>query len=404
MTFEIRAGNAADHRALAETVSKALLFAPRDDEGWAQSAPSWEETSTFGAWEGDVCVGTVSQFLVDTTVPGGERLPTGAVSRVGVLPTHRRRGVATALMQRLIEDAAERDLALMSLRASEAVIYERYGFGLAGEFQSCTITAARARPVRAARAGGTFRYVDRGDVLATVQPIYERSLHRRPGMITRPASWWERYFADAIRQGTSSYVVVHTGPDGIADGYVHYDVAWNEDPGQHGGKGEIHEVVAVDDATELALWSFVLAMDLVRTWKCGERPVDDVVRWALHDRRAYEVADVDDEQWLRLVDVDRALGARSWADVRGAVTIEVRDRVLPRNDGTWHVDATGARRTDAAAALRTDVAGLSAAYLGGTPWRTLTLTGRATAVDTAAVATADALFGVRPAPFCGSFF
>ena len=179
--FDIRAGSPADHRAHAETVAKALLFPPRDDEGWVQAAPSWEETSCFGAWDGDTCAGSVSQFFVDTTVPGGVQLPTGAVSRVGVLPTHRRRGLATLLMHRLIDDAVERGLALMSLRASEAVIYERYGFGMAGEFASATVTSSRARPVRGAAIGGSFRFLDREAILATVEPIYARSLHRRPG-------------------------------------------------------------------------------------------------------------------------------------------------------------------------------------------------------------------------------
>ena len=110
--FDIRAGRTADHRVLADVVAKALLFPPRDDEGWEQVAASWVETSCFGAWDGNTCAGSVSQFFVDTTVPGGEQLPTGAVSRVGVLPTHRRRGLATLLMQRLIDDSVERGLAL----------------------------------------------------------------------------------------------------------------------------------------------------------------------------------------------------------------------------------------------------------------------------------------------------
>jgi predicted acetyltransferase len=404
MTFDIRPGSTTDHRALADTVSKALLFPPRDDEGWVQSAPSWEESANFGAWDGAVCVGSVSQYDVDTTVPGGERLPTGAVSRVGVLPTHRRRGVATALMHRLIDDAAERGLALMSLRASEAVIYERYGFGLAGEFQRMTIAAARARPVRGATAGGSFRYLDRAHVLAAVQPIYDRAMHRRAGTVTRPPSWWRRYFADAIKQATSSYVVVHVDEHGVADGYLHYDVAWNKDPGQHGGKGIVHEVIAIDDAIELALWGFVLDMDLVRTWKCAERPVDDLLRWAIHDRRAYAVDDVDDEQWLRLIDVDRALRARSYGPAPAAVTVEVTDPRLAANEGVWRVDSNGASRSDATPQLRAGIAALSAAYLGGTAWRALAATGRVEVYEDGAVERADALFAVRPLPFCGSFF
>jgi predicted acetyltransferase len=402
-SFDIRAGSPADHRVLAETVAKALLFPPRDDEGWESVAASWVETSCFGAWDGDTCAGSVSQFFVDTTVPGGAQLPTGAVSRVGVLPTHRRRGLATLLMHRLIDDSVERGLALMSLRASEALIYERYGFGMAGEFTSVTITSSRARPVRGAAIGGTFRFVARDEILATVEPIYARSLHRRPGIVTRPPSWWQRYFLDALKQGTSSYVVVHEDEHGVADGYAHYDVAWNESPA-HGGTGEIHEVVAVDDATELAVWGFLFDTDLVRTWQCDERAVDDILREAVYDRRAYAVKDVDDEQWIRLIDVDRALRARTYNAASGAVTIAVTDPRVPANDGTWRVDADGAARTDEAAQLRGRIDALSAAYLGGTSWHALAATGRVHATDPAAVALADTLFASRPLPCCGSFF
>jgi predicted acetyltransferase len=401
--FDVRAGGPADHRALAETVAKALLFPPRDDEGWEQAAASWVETSCFGAWDGDTCAGSVSQFFVGTTVPGGAQLPTGAVSRVGVLPTHRRRGVATLLMHRLIDDAVERDLALMSLRASETLIYERYGFGMAGEFTSATITSSRARPVRGAAVGGSFRFLARDQILEVIEPIYARSLHRRPGPITRPASWWRRYFVDALKQGTSSYVVVHEDAHGVADGYAHYDIAWNESP-LHGGRGDVHEVIAVDDAAELALWGFLFDTDLVRTWKCSERPVDDIVREGVHDRRAYAVTDVDDEQWIRLVDVDRSLRARTYNAAAGSVTIAVTDPRIPANDGTWRIDAQGAARTSDAVQLRVEIAALSAAYLGGTSWHVLAATGRVDAHDPTAIATADTLFASRPLPCCGSFF
>jgi predicted acetyltransferase len=403
MTIEIRAAAPAEHRTLSDTVANALLFPPRDDEGWAKNAPSWHEPSSFGAWDGAVCAGNVSQFFVDTTVPGGAGLPTGAVSRVAVLPTYRRRGVATSLMHRLIDDAVERGLVLMSLRASETVIYERYGFGLAGEFVSAAITPARALPIRGAAPGGSFRFIARDEVLATVKPIYTRSLHRRPGLITRAESWWGRYFEDATTPGKSAYVVVHTDDAGVDDGYVSYGVEWAQ-PETEGGRGEVHEVVAVDDAAELALWQYVLSIDLVNRWTCDERPIDDVLRTALHDPRAYRIASVDDEQWVRLVDVERALTARTYAPVTSTVTVAVNDPRVDRNNGTWRIDATGAERVTEPATLRVDIAVLSAAYLGGTSWHALTAAGRVESSDPAAIAIADTLFASRPLPFCGSFF
>ena len=44
---------------------------------------------------------------------------------VGVLPTHRRRGVLTAMMQAQLADARERGDVLAYLWASEATIYGR---------------------------------------------------------------------------------------------------------------------------------------------------------------------------------------------------------------------------------------------------------------------------------------
>ncbi len=54
------------------------------------------------------CVGHVGAYRFDTTVPGGARLPTAGYSRVGVLPTHTRRGLLTQMMQRSLREAHER--------------------------------------------------------------------------------------------------------------------------------------------------------------------------------------------------------------------------------------------------------------------------------------------------------
>jgi predicted acetyltransferase len=403
VTFEVRLAVEHEFRALSDTVASALLFPPRDDAGWEQSKASWAESINYAAWDGERCVGNVSQFVVDTTVPGGATLPTGAVSRVGVLSTHRRRGLATTLMHRLIDDSVERGLALMSLRASEAVIYERYGFGLAGEFVEASIDPIRARPVSGADHGGSFRFVAADELLATLQPIYGRSAHRRPGFITRPDSWWRRYFADALTAGKSAQVVVHRSAAGVDDGYASYATAWRDQEGP-GGKGEIHEVIASSDAAELALWQFLFDVDLVRVWRCEERPVDDVLRSAITDRRAYAVKSVDDEQWLRLIDIDRSLAARTYNAASGSVTIAVTDDRIGSNNATWEIDADGARRTDRRPDLATNISGLSAAYLGGPSWRTLTAVGKVVARSDESIAIADTLFSSHVLPFCGSFF
>ncbi len=96
---------------------RALLTSPPDDERWEKNLASWQDPVSYSAWDGKTCVGHAAHFHTDTTVPGGATLSTGAVTRVGVLATHARRGAGSGLMRALIDDAVERRWPLMSLRA-----------------------------------------------------------------------------------------------------------------------------------------------------------------------------------------------------------------------------------------------------------------------------------------------
>jgi predicted acetyltransferase len=403
VTIDVRVTRPDEYRAAAEAFCIALMTAPPNDEQWERSRPSWDEMPSMSAWDGDGCVGHAGQFLVDTTVPGGVRLPTGAVSRVGVLTSHRRRGVATRLMEALIADADERGLALMSLRASETTIYERYGFGMAGDACEAELIPDRARPIRGATSG-SFRIVDPDDILVTVMPLYERFAHRRPGCITRPASFWRRLFRGAIERSSATFVAVHTGDDGDDDGYVLYETKWVDDGIVEGGVGEVHELIGADDGAELALWSYICDIDLVHRWKLQQRPVDDLVRRAARDQRAYRRQTVADEQWLRIIDVELALAVRSYQPIDGSIVVQVTDPLVPGNDGTWHISSAGAMRTHEPPRLTTGIAGLSMVYLGGPTWSEAAAIGLVEVHDGEALDTADALFASRPLPFCGTFF
>jgi predicted acetyltransferase len=405
MRISIRPTEPHEYRQAATAFMTALMEAPHDDEAWERRRAGWDGMPSFSAGDATLCVGHASNGLVDTTVPGGARLPTSAVTRVGILPTHRRQGIATGLMQALIDDARTRDLVLMSLRASEAVIYGRFGFGIAGDHTVVTIDPAKATPLFGTSDGGTFRILEPTEIVDVTGPLYEQVAHRRPGVITRPVAWQARLLRSAVERTSASFVAVHSGADGRPDGYVHYTVAWSEGPTQvTAGEGEVHDLWGTSDGVELALWRYVFELDLVTVWKSRGRPVDDLLRWAVADPRSYQQVAVQDEQWLRLIDVDLALSGRTYNAASGSVTIQITDPLIEPNNGTWRISADGAERTDHAPDLRVGIETISAAYLGGPSWATLVGTGAVEVFDQTATATADTLFASRPLPHCGTFF
>jgi predicted acetyltransferase len=203
-------------------------------------------------------------------------------------------------------------------------------------------------------------------------------------------------------------VVVHTAPDGTDDGWAQYSLDWPEPFAVHvGGNCEVDDIWGAGPEVELALWQYILQLDLIHRVRADERPGDDHLKFAVDDQRRYVSCGRFDEQWLRLLDVDTALRARTYGAAAGEVTIAVTDELFPANTGTWRIAADGAERrpVDADEAdLVTDINGISATYLGGTAWHDLLVGGRVRQQRPDAVAIADLLFASRPLPRCGSFF
>jgi predicted acetyltransferase len=405
--IDIRATEPDEWRAAADAFRAALMWGPITDDDFDKSRGSWEGCDSLTAWEGERCVAHVGAFRFATVVPGGAWLPTAGVTRVGVLPTHTRRGLLTEMLHRLLVEAADRGQALASLRASEAVIYRRFGFGVAGEAAELELDPQRARVARGA-APGTMRLLRPDEVLATVGACYPRVAPLHVGAIDRPAWLVARYLEDPAAGTGNRFVAVHESVDGEIDGYVDYETSFVSEFGaMPHGTAQVHDLWGATPAVEVALWRYVLSIDLVRRVRAEERPIDDPIRWAVHDYRGVRLGQRWDEQWLRLLDAEAALAARTYGP-GPSVTVAVTDPLLPGNTGTWRISAEGAQhvsdQADASADLAVDITTLSAVYLGGTSWSELAAVGDVVVRDQAALAAADALFSSRPAPFCGSFF
>jgi predicted acetyltransferase len=312
-------------------------------------------------------------------------------------------------MHRLLTESRQRGHVLATLHASETPIYRRFGFGLATDTVAVEVTTRDATPWTAPGAVGSMRILPYTDVFDVVPALYDRVARWRVGSISRPEWMWswivkEASEPTATRHGKGSFVAVHTDAEGNDDGYVFYDVDWDESFGSNPtGAGKVRDLWGVSPAAELELWRYLLGIDLITTWRADVRPVDEPVRRAMNDLRAYQVRERIDDQWLRVLDVDAALRARRFGPSRADVTIRVSDPMFEANDATWTISSGGASRSDAAADIGVDITALSAAYLGAVSWHDLAASGAiATATDADVLVALDALFAVTPTPFCGT--
>jgi predicted acetyltransferase len=405
MTTDIRVlDGEADLVAAANVFRTAMIGFPRLAGLEAgQIARLLEPGRTIGAFVDGRLVGTADAVTSSLTLPGGNVVGHAAVTHVGVLPSFTRRGVATDLMRHQLHDIATRGEAVATLRASEATIYERYGYGVASTSQTVEVRTARAALRPGLPPGGPLRLLDPAEVWDTLPRIYTENRPSRPGTIDRPDVWWE-----GVRLRTESgsgpwYVAVH-GALGSETGFVRYrpidtDKWFISDQRTI----VVEDFFAPDIDSYFGLLRFVLGLDLIDRVMFWMLPVDDPLKWLLLDQRAAKVTATHDETWLRIVDVEKALAARQYTD-GGEVTIAVDDALLPGNSITVCITADGAERVDRHPQLHVGVAGLGAVLLGGATWHSLSMAGLARADDPAHVAAADRLFAVTQAPHAGFFF
>jgi predicted acetyltransferase len=390
--------------AAANVFRTAMIgFPPMTALAPGQITTRLEPGRTVGAFVDGQLVGTADAVTSGLTLPGGTIVGHAAVTHVGVLPSFTRKGIATDLMRHQLRDIAARGETVATLRASEAAIYERYGYGVASSSQTVEVQTARAKFRPRVGTGGSVRLLDSKQVWDVLPRIYAENRPSRPGTIDRPDVWWQSVRLRTESSSQPWYVAVH-GEPGSETGFARYRPIDTEKWFVSDQRTiVVEDFFAPDTAAYLGLLRFLFGLDLIDRVMFWMLPVDDPLPWLLLDRRAARVRATNDETWLRIIDVEKALAARQY-EGDGAVTVAVDDPLLPNNSITVTIGGHGAERTDRRPELHVDVAALSAVLLGEATWHSLTVAGVARAEGPGALATAERLFAVREAPHAGFFF
>ena len=357
------------------------------------------------AFDGERIVGGAGAFTYRMSVPGGASIPAGGVTVVGVLPSHRRRGVLTSLMREQLEDCRARGEAAAWLWASEGTIYPRFGYGLASRIGRMELARDRTRFAVPFEPRGSVRIVDADEAARTFPPLYERLATQRPGIFSRSANWWEkrRLFDNPEHRQNGAKTLALLELDGEPAGYAIYFVKQDWDiAGFSKGTIRIEEAVAVTPEAERELWRWLLDFDWTSELVHDKLPLDHPLFLLLAEPRRMRFT-LNDGIWVRLLDLPAALSARTYQDAADVV-LEVTDAFFPENSGRYRVGAGGCERTDGDADVALDVTALGSVYLGGFSFADLRRGLRLHELREGGVERADALFRTAVEPWCLEIF
>ncbi|MFD8422225.1 GNAT family N-acetyltransferase [Streptomyces sp. NPDC059466] len=368
---------------------------------------------TLGAFDTGRCVATFRSFPQQLTAVGGAPVPAEAITNVSVTATHRRRGLLTRMMGTALTAAKERGDVVATLIAAEYPIYGRYGFGPATTAAQWTVDVLRTgldRRWSGPADGGRIDLVDGEEVRKTGPELHARLARTRAGVVDRAERWWQKN-TGALKVDpaawTEPFYAAYRSADGEVEGLVAYEADDNwGDAKQPLNTATVQWLIGVTPAAERALWHYLCSIDWITRVKTGWRAPDDLLPDFLPDPRAARITSQADWLWVRILDVVRAMEARTYAG-SGTLVLDVTD-ADGLSAGRYRLDAgpDGAvcAPTGQRADLTLDVRELSALWLGEPSAVRLAALGRVREEREGAASVADALLRTSRRPWCPDIF
>lgn len=402
MSIEIRSPADEEFRDAAQAVYTAFGDVMHDED-LEREGKVMPRDRFLAAYDTGRPVGAAASYPFELTVPGGT-VRAGGVTWVGVLPSHRRRGILRELMRRQLDEHRDGAEPVAILSASESAIYGRFGYGIAAPNVRLDAQTDRFRFRGDPDPVGTVRLVDRDEALRLFPPIYDRVRVETPGMFVRTSEWWtEIKFGDPEhwRRGAGPKYLAVLEIDGVAEGYAIYRIKSDWDHGIPQGQVRVIDVMARSPVATREVWRYLFGIDLVSKVDHYMFDPGSPLFLMVEDARRLHLG-ISDGLWLRLVDVEAALSARSYT-TDDAIVVDLRDEFCPWNAGRWRIGGE-VKRTSEEADLALDVADLASAYLGAFDFHRLAAAERVQELRPGALDRATALFHTSRPPYCPEEF
>jgi predicted acetyltransferase len=368
---------------------------------------------SLGAFDAARCVGSLRSLDLEVTAPGGATVPADGITAVGVLASHRRRGVLSGMMRVALDDSVARGFGLAALIAAEHWIYGRFGFGPATSTAGYDIDVRRAGAIRVPGADGGSVEPLSVDGIRTYGPaLHERFRRAQVGAISRNQTMW-RLRTGELRSPyrewkeplSALYRDAAGNPAGMA--LYHSDDHWRDGDPDVGLT--VSDLFAVGPPAAAALWQHLLTLAWVTRVTAPNVAPDDPLPLLLDNPRACVLRSGAgrDHLWLRILDVPPVLEARRYGGP-GRLVLDITDRLGYASgrfaleagpDGLGSVSPAGEP-----ADLALDVSVLGMLYLGDQTVSRLAAAGLVAEQRTGAVARADRMLRTAARPWCPDGF
>lgn len=338
----------------------------------------------------------------------GAAVALAGVSTVGTLPQYRRQGLVRRITNQAFKDMRERGQAVAALWASQAAIYQRYGYAMASVLRHYRVDTADIAFFDGDEGGSRVELTDAASSYEDFKRVYIRFIERRMGYLHRARALWLNNALEERKADGPVRVALSRDASGEADGYAIYTLrAGQWDHASRGQELVVRDLAWLTPDAYRSLWGYFKRHDLVGSIRWQSAPADDPAEELFMEPRLLHAQD-HEGIWLRVVDVPRALGERGWS-VDGEATLHVEeDPLAPWNGGTWRIEAAGGvaavERADGASAdAALSVKALASLYAGRRSARELVACGMLRG-DARAVQRLDALFATHHAPHCPDHF
>ncbi len=316
----------------------------------------------LGAFDGATLLGVTNGYDSAITVPGGAQIRHLSVTHVGVTATATRRGIARQLLTQQLRQARDTGYAVAGLRASNAGLYGRYGYGVASWSVRQELDLAQAHPAIALPRTGV-RPVDPSTAFPLLRRIAAAHPPTRAAGLVRWDAWWAMQ-AFRARHGSPPFHAAVFGAEDDERGFLRFHVAPNDNWLMSASRSIIvDDLYAADDEAWRALIGYLFSLDIVQRVIFNSRPVDDPLPLLLRDQRVLETSLRRDESWIRPLDVATLLTARTYGDAN-AIVLAIEDELFPENNGPWRISPQGVARVVAAPQARIAVADLASLAFG----------------------------------------